>query len=257
VFVNVIFHDDFYLPYTCDPAAEGGRMEAIVAAVQGQSTFIPAEPAPLDAIAAVHAEQHIDSVRRVGLYDIAARAAGGAMQAARLGLAEPAFALIRPPGHHASHNRAWGFCFFNNMAVALVALKISRLITTALVLDIDLHFGDGTVNIMGSSPWVTIVNPASTYRNDYLDEVTEVLAHCPADIIGISAGFDHHVDDWGGLLYTSDYQTIGSAVRQAASRNGGGYFAILEGGYNHAVLGQNVSALLAGMEHGQRKCTAP
>jgi acetoin utilization deacetylase AcuC-like enzyme len=68
-----------------------------------------------------------------------------------------------------------------------------------------------------------------------------------ADIIGISAGFDHHEADWGGLLTTSDYREIGRLVREKSRKGGGGCFAILEGGYNQRVLGQNVMALLEGL----------
>ena len=64
---------------------------------------------------------------------------------------------------------------------------------------------------------------------------------------GISAGFDHHREDWGGLLETDDYYRMGFMVRETAVRNGGGCFAILEGGYNHPILGESVAALLSGM----------
>jgi acetoin utilization deacetylase AcuC-like enzyme len=67
------------------------------------------------------------------------------------------------------------------------------------------------------------------------------------DMIGLSAGFDNHVDDWGGLLNTEDYRDIGRMVREAADRRGAGCFGILEGGYNHAVLGRNVMALIEGL----------
>jgi acetoin utilization deacetylase AcuC-like enzyme len=73
------------------------------------------------------------------------------------------------------------------------------------------------------------------------------MKNCRADLIGISAGFDNHSADWGGLLHTEDYEEIGHRVRSAADRNGGGCFAILEGGYNHEVLGENVLALIQGM----------
>jgi acetoin utilization deacetylase AcuC-like enzyme len=89
----------------------------------------------------------LNYVRQEGLYDIAALAAGGAIQAARLGLETPAFGAIRPPGHHASSDSCWGFCYFNNMAVALLTLKDEGLIETATILDFDLHYGDGNVNI--------------------------------------------------------------------------------------------------------------
>lgn len=245
--MKVFYHTDFNASYTYDPAAASGRIEGVVRAIKKLATFIDAEPAPEEAIAAVHMPQHIEQVRREGLYDIAALAAGGAIQAARTGLTEPCFALIRPPGHHASSGSAWGFCFFNNMAIALETLKREGLIKTAQVLDFDLHFGDGTVNILDDKGYVSILNPAGSSRNAYLHEVEGFLSRGSVDIIGISAGFDHHKEDWGGLLETEDYREMGRMVREAARRNGGGCFAILEGGYNHLVLGQNVLALMEGL----------
>ncbi len=67
------------------------------------------------------------------------------------------------------------------------------------------------------------------------------------DLIGISAGFDNHEEDWGRLLATEDYFSIGTMVRQTARACGGGCFAILERGYNHDVLGHNVAALIGGL----------
>ena len=227
--MKVVFHQDFYQVYTGDPAAAAGRMEAVVETIQPLVEFIV--PAP-----AVRA-----------LFEIAALAAGGALQAARVGLSEPCFALIRPPGHHASAASAWGFCYFNNMAVALEALRREKKIETACVLDIDLHFGDGTQNILGNRSWVEVINVEAGDRSHYLQQVDQALENCEADLIGISAGFDYHIDDWGGLLHTEDYAKIGRRVRRAADRNKGGCFAILEGGYNHEVLGENVLALIQGM----------
>ena len=245
--MKVVFHEDFYPVYTGDPAAAAGRMEAIVETIEPQVEFVPAEPAFRHDIAAVHTEMHIQHVENQGLYEIAALAAGGAVQAAQIGLSQPCFGLIRPPGHHASAASAWGFCFFNNMAVALVALRRRKKIENACVLDIDLHYGDGTVNILGQRDWVTVVNVEGHSRSRYLQEVEEAMKICRADLIGISAGFDNHAEDWGGLLYTEDYEEIGCRVRSAAVRNGGGCFAVLEGGYNHKVLGENVLALMQGM----------
>ena len=68
------------------------------------------------------------------------------------------------------------------------------------------------------------------------------------DIIGISAGFDNHVNDWGGLLQTEDYHAMGRMVARSARNNGGGCFAILEGGYNHDVIGRNAAALIEGLD---------
>jgi acetoin utilization deacetylase AcuC-like enzyme len=246
--VNVVFHEDFRIPYTSDPAAQGGRIEAIEKAIRNRVVFIEAVPATEAEIAAVHTCAHIDYVRREGLYDIAALAAGGAMQAAVIGLSEPCFALIRPPGHHASAASSWGFCYFNNMAIALEKVKREEKIEKAMILDFDLHFGDGTVNILGGRGYVSIFNPSSAGRSEYLTAVKNHLSAEKVDLIGVSAGFDYHVDDWGGLLTTEDYREMGLMVREAADKNGGGCFAILEGGYNHRVLGENVMAFLNGLE---------
>ena len=245
--MKVVFHQDFYQVYTGDPAAAAGRMEAVVETIQPLVEFIVPAPAVRAHIAAVHSELHIQQVENRGLFEIAALAAGGALQAARVGLSEPCFALIRPPGHHASAASAWGFCYFNNMAVALEALRREKKIETASVLDIDLHFGDGTQNILGNRSWVEVINVEAGDRSHYLQQVDQALENCEADLIGISAGFDYHIDDWGGLLHTEDYAKIGRRVRRAADRNKGGCFAILEGGYNHEVLGENVLALIQGM----------
>ncbi len=246
--MKVFFHEDFYQVYTTDPAAAAGRMEAIVEVIRSEVELVTAEPVVESVIAAVHTKSHISDVIRSGLYEISALAAGGAVQTAQSALEEPCFGLIRPPGHHASAGSAWGFCYFNNMAIALEQLKKRQEIETAYVLDIDLHFGDGTVNIFKDKEYVTVHNVKASQRLEYLEEVKEEMANCSADIIGISAGFDNHEKDWGGTLKTHDYRIIGEAVRTAADRLGGGCFGLLEGGYNHGVLGRNVLALIQGLK---------
>jgi len=245
--MKVIFHENFYGVYTSDPAAATGRMEAVMEVVESHVDFIKAEAASEADIAAIHTKAHIEHVKGQGLYPIAALAAGGAIQAATIGLKEPALGLIRPPGHHASSNSSWGFCYFNNMAVAIERLKRTNMIESAYVLDIDLHFGDGTENIVGDKEYVTVHNCTAGSRHAYMDEVADEMARCQTDMIGISAGFDNHKEDWGGTLSTDDYREIGRLVRAAARRCGGGCFAILEGGYNHQVLGHNVLALVEGL----------
>ena len=245
--MKVVFHEDFYKVYTTDPAASAGRMESIVEAIESKVEFVTAMPATQKQIEAVHSKTHIESICQNGLYDIAALAAGGAVQAATIGMDEPAFGLIRPPGHHASADSSWGFCFFNNMAVALQALKNRGQIKTAYVLDIDLHYGDGTVNILESRDYVTVHNVQASDRRSFLAEIENELDSGQVDLIGISAGFDNHRDDWGGLLLTEDYFKIGKLVKAAANRSGCGCFGISEGGYNHQVLGQNVMALIEGL----------
>ena len=245
--MKVIFHHDFYKVYAGDPAASAGRMEAIVEVIEPWVDFIAAQPAAKEDISAVHSKSHMEWVKRTGVYHEAALAAGGAIQAAVLGLEEPCFGLIRPPGHHASSSDAWGFCYFNNMAIALEYLNKNRKIKSAYVLDIDLHFGDGNVNILESKDYVTVHNVSAGDRYEYIEEVRKEMAQCNVDIIGISAGFDNHENVWGGTLTTDDYQKIGRMVSEAAGRCRGGCFALLEGGYNHRVLGYNVMALLKGL----------
>jgi acetoin utilization deacetylase AcuC-like enzyme len=245
--MKVFYHDDFRQVYVSDPAAAPGRIEAILAAIRDEVVFEEPLPAAADDIGAIHSPYHIQYVTRQGLYNISALAAGGAIQAATAGLSEPSFALIRPPGHHASADSSWGFCYFNNMAIALDFLKRTGQIKSAYLLDFDLHYGDGNVNILQEKGYVTIHNPSSHARKNYLAEVEAGLAAATDDIFGVSAGFDNHVQDWGGLLETEDYQIMGRMVWEAAQSRGAGCFGILEGGYNHQVLGQNVRAFLRGL----------
>jgi acetoin utilization deacetylase AcuC-like enzyme len=244
---TVYFHDDFYRVYTSDPAAATGRMEAVIKVIRSKVSLVEAKPASEIDIASVHTPEHMAWVRQRGLYNIAALAAGATMQSALTGLTDPSFALVRPPGHHASAGSAWGFCYFNNMAIALSHLKRKGHISKALVLDFDLHFGDGTDNILGDKDWVTILNPEAWQRDQYLAQVRRTLEKSEVDVIGVSAGFDNHMRDWGGLLTTEDYHQMGTMVRLASARHGGGCFGVLEGGYNHDVLGHNVLAFIEGL----------
>lgn len=246
--MKVITHQDFLDVYTNDPAASPGRLEAILKALGGTYPIDEATIAGWDDIEAVHTKRHIESVDRQGLYKIAALAAGAAVEAAVTGMKEPAFALVRPPGHHASSDSSWGFCYFNNMAVALDHLKRAGLINTAYVLDFDLHYGDGNVSILRPKGYTAIHNPDAEHRITYLNSVESNLKEAQVDIIGVSAGFDNHLLDWGGLLHTEDYEAMGRMVRQTAKRLEVGCFAILEGGYNHQVLGEAVAAFLKGMD---------
>lgn len=246
--MKVVYHEDYNEVYSSDPASAAGRIRAIEIALSGKVTFVEPSPATREDVLNVHTPEHVKSVEREGVYDIAALAAGGAIKAAQIALTEPCFAVIRPPGHHASAGSAWGFCYFNNMAIALEKLKRESKFKKAFLLDFDLHFGDGNVNILGGKGYVTILNPTATNRNDYLKSVETSLAQTDADMIAVSAGFDNHEADWGGLLKTEDYTYMGNLVRHAARRNNGGCFGILEGGYNHSVLGKNVLAFIEGLE---------
>jgi len=245
--MKVVYSEEYKQVYSTDPASVPGRIEAIEMALHGKVKFLQPTAASREDILKVHTPAHVNDVEREGVYDIAALAAGGAILAAETGLTEPCFALIRPPGHHASAGSAWGFCYFNNMSIALEKLKRLGKIQKAFILDFDLHYGDGNVNILGSKGYVKIFNPTAADRNDYLKNVASQLMETQADMIAVSAGFDNHEQDWGGLLRTEDYQYMGSLVRETAQRNSGGCFGILEGGYNHSVLGKNVLAFVDGL----------
>lgn len=244
--MKIVYHNAFKHSYCGDPAAAEGRIDAVLEAIENQADFIEAIPADRQDIATCHTETHIACVAERGLYEISSLAAGGAVQAAKIGLGEPCFALVRPPGHHASADRSWGYCFFNNIAIAISKLKREGYIRRAFVLDIDRHFGDGTVNILGIAGYTTIHNPYACDPDSYLRNIGEHLPE-DTDIIGISAGFDYHQDDWGGLLSTEHYREIGRMIFEATQKINSGCFAVLEGGYNQEVLGQNVMAFLQGL----------
>jgi acetoin utilization deacetylase AcuC-like enzyme len=245
--MKVVFHDSFRSSYGRDPAAVEGRIDAVLDVITDYVEFIEAKPAEHDDIAACHTVDHINYVAKLGLYNIAALAAGASVQAATIGLKEPSFALIRPPGHHASSDFSWGYCFFNNIAIAISKLKREEKIRRAFVLDIDHHCGDGTINILGVKGYTTVCNPEERDPDSYLRKIEEVLSD-DFDVIGVSAGFDSHQRDWGGLLCTEHYREIGELVKKASLKNKAGCFAVMEGGYNHDVLGRNVMELMNGMK---------
>jgi acetoin utilization deacetylase AcuC-like enzyme len=231
------------------------RLPALEMKEAGYEFVEPTEASDRD-VARVHGREHIEIVKRRGLYDVAKLAAGGAIDAAELGLqGEPSFALIRPPGHHASANRAWGLCFFNNMAIAVQ--RISSRSEGVLLIDIDLHFGDGTVSIFRGDRKVKIVNPGSVDVNfdylkmnesGYLRHVEDAFHSFKYDIVAISAGFDTYVKDWGGLLTNDNFFNIGRTIKESAERYcRGRRFAILEGGYS-ADLKYNIKNFIEGFD---------
>jgi acetoin utilization deacetylase AcuC-like enzyme len=249
--MKVIFHDRFYEVYSHDPAAAPGRMEAIVRTLKGTFEFMEPGPASERDLERVHGREHIRSVKQdPTLYEVALLAAGGAILAAeRASEGQPAFGLIRPPGHHASPHSCWGFCYFSNLAVAIKKLLSTRMIRNALILDFDLHYGDGTASTFEGSHEVCYFHPVGTSREACLKDIQRCLeAQTTYDIIGLSAGFDRHEEDWGGLLKTEDYYSIGKWAKEYSLEHcRGRRFGVLEGGYNHTVLGQNVKRFLQGL----------
>jgi acetoin utilization deacetylase AcuC-like enzyme len=249
--MKVIFHPRFYEVYTGDPAAAPGRMEAITRQLEGKFEFVEPEPSSERDIERLHGRTHIQSVRQEGLvYEIGLLAAGGTILAAETAVGgEPAFALVRPPGHHASPHSCWGFCYFNNIAIAVKKLISEGKIRRAFILDFDLHYGDGTANTFSGSKDVVYFHPEGSNRDLFLAEIKRTLqAAKEYDILAVSAGFDRHEEDWGGLLKTEDYFKIGQWVMESSLEHcQGRRMAVLEGGYNHAVLGRNVESFLQGL----------
>ena len=252
--MKIVYRRAFEEMYLTNPVEAPDRV-ALPAKMLGEYDFVEPHPASLQDIKRVHGLQHIELIRSKGLYDAAALAAGGAACAAELALqGEPAFALVRPPGHHAAANRAWGMCYFNNMAIAVQ--KIRPKAKRVLIIDIDLHYGDGTATIFRGDPDVKIVNPWSVDENfEYLNmdesryssQVKEAFKGFDFDIVGVSAGFDTYLEDWGKLLKMEDYQKIGKAIRVGSERCGGHRFVVLEGGY-HPDLKWCIKSFIKGFE---------
>ncbi|RLF07961.1 MAG: histone deacetylase family protein [Thermoprotei archaeon] len=250
--VKVVFDERFYSVYSSDPAAAPGRLECIVNELRGEFEFTSCSPASESDVLLAHSSGHLEKVKSLAdVYPIALLAVGGAIKAAEIALGgEPAFALIRPPGHHASRDYAWGFCYFNNIAIAVLKMLELKRIRKALIVDFDLHFGDGTANIFSRHLNVQYFHMPYGPRDRQISELKMFLERQGEyDLLAISAGFDRHEDDWGKMLKTEDYYEIGRILRAFSMSNcGGKVFAVLEGGYNHVVLGKNVKAFLEGLK---------
>jgi acetoin utilization deacetylase AcuC-like enzyme len=108
---------------------------------------------------------------------------------------EPAFGLIRPPGHNASPDSCWGFCYFNNMAVSLRGLMKEGKIKKALILDFGLHFGDGTENAFMGNSNVDYFHPEGSSKKDFIQEIESHLEGSKEfDYPAVLTSFDRHVE---------------------------------------------------------------
>ncbi len=254
--LKIIFHEKFYQFYTHDPAAASGRLEPIVKELKAHSyEFITPEPASEVDILRAHTPRHLESVKRDSIvYGMALLAAGGAIKAAQLAYdGMPTFAVIRPPGHHASADSCWGFCYFNNISISLLNLQEIKGIQSAFVLDFDLHTGDGNINILRTKQDLLktqILNPHSNEEQDYLEEIADTFNQIGNfDIIVASAGFDEYEKDWGGKLSTKAYNQIAKLMKEfSEDKCQGRRYALLEGGYYHQDFGINVHAFCQGFE---------
>ena len=253
--MKVVFHEDFYEVYALDPAAGAGRLEPIIERIQEDSFYeiVNAIPAQKKEILRAHTDRHFLRVKSDSMvFPMAMLAAGGAIQSAEIAYNEKSasFGLIRPPGHHASRDSCWGFCYFNNIAVSVLYLMNTYKIQSAFILDFDLHTGDGNINILldGDCPNIQILNPYSNDEEKYLEEIKDTLdSLSDIDIILASAGFDNAKGDWGNVLSTQSYNQIGKLLKEYSLKlcNGRRY-ALLEGGYNYSLMPTNFDSFCKG-----------
>jgi acetoin utilization deacetylase AcuC-like enzyme len=256
--MKIVFHEKYYnSEYAWDPAASPGRLEGIMSKISENKEYeiITPNPATEEDILRAHTRRHVQNIKKNSLlYELASLAAGGSILAAEEGYnGNPTFAVIRPPGHHASANSCWGFCFFNNISISLLKLFNDGKIKSAFVLDFDLHTGDGNINILTNRDdnfKVKILNPYSNGRTGFIKEVKAFIEDLKnIDIFVASAGFDQGIDDWGHLLYPDDYYELGKLMKIYSEKIcKGRRYALLEGGYNHDVLPKNVDSFCKGFK---------
>ncbi|HEY8485197.1 MAG TPA: histone deacetylase [Longimicrobiales bacterium] len=289
-----------------------GRLPAIINAIHREMPALigamlqrEATPAGVEDLVRVHADSLVEAVRRAAeeagregrqvyleadtvvsgaSWDAALASAGCAITAAELvldGEASTAFALCRPPGHHATVDRAMGFCLFNNVAVATRRIQAVRGVGRVLIIDWDVHHGNGTQDIFYQDPSVYYLSlhlsphypgtgfveergagsglgatrnvplPAGTPAGEYLRRFDEALdatlAEFEPEFVFISAGFDCLAGDpLGGLeLEPSDLHALAvRVVERARAVARGRVVAVLEGGYVPERLGLGVVAVL-------------
>jgi acetoin utilization deacetylase AcuC-like enzyme len=245
--IPVYYSEDFVVDYNTVDCENPHRIIEIWLKIKEIADFIEPAPCTVSDLRLCHTQRLIESVERDSqLYPVAARAAGGAVMAAERALsATPSFALIRPPGHHAGRAFNGGFCFFNNMAIAVRKLLADDVIRSALIVDIDLHYGNGTFDIVKDDERIAFRNIDAATRVEFFEAMDDALEDASTfDVVGCSAGFDTYVRDWGSLLFTEDFRRIGSLFVAANPH----FFSILEGGYYIDDLGLNVHAFLTGMQ---------
>ena len=281
------------------PAALAGVEEAEQAGVPVEHR--PCQPAPVDALEAAHAPRYLESLEELsarggGYVDfdtalsqdsweaatLAAGAAVGAVESALEGTA--AFAIARPPGHHAGRDYGMGFCLLNNAAVAAEYAR-SRGLDRVAILDWDVHHGNGTQDIFYGSEEVLYLSAHQSpfypgtgdareagegrgkgftgnvplpgrsgedlYAEAFAGFFVPILREFRPALILVSAGYDAHADDLlGGMRLTADsFGRFASTLATVAREVGVAPPAfLLEGGYNLNALTACVAATIKGTE---------
>jgi acetoin utilization deacetylase AcuC-like enzyme len=307
---TAIVHHPVYAEHDTGPAhpESPSRYKAVMDALRSDaqlwSNLVEREApaAPRGAVQACHSPQLFKTVEKVvsegtgyldsdtvvsmRSLDAALRAAGGACQAVDMimrGEAQNAFVPARPPGHHATSERAMGFCLFNNVAVAArYAQNTYPEIERVAIVDWDVHHGNGTQGIfyddpsvyffsMHQYPWypgtgtrgengigrgagytmnipLKAHTPAAEHKRMFGTALEEINSRFKPDLIIISAGFDSHQDDPLGqlCLQDSDFIAMTRVVTEWAQQTcNGRVVSCLEGGYNLETLGETVRAHVA------------
>ncbi|MBI2941964.1 MAG: histone deacetylase [Chloroflexi bacterium] len=305
--VLLVRHPDYRRHLTGEHPERPARLAAIDAALEraqfdervadlDAAALVPATA--VEDILRVHSRSHLNRIERMAArgggfldsdtvvspesYRVALLAAGGACAAVDAvigGHARTAFALVRPPGHHATPDRAMGFCLLNNLAIAVRRAQAVHRQHRVAIVDFDVHHGNGTQAVFEEDPSVLFVSlhqhplypgsglaheigrgpgtgrtinvPLSAGTGDRgyalaFDEIVgPALTAFAPELIGVSAGFDAH---WADPLAFMNVTCAGFAGlvarlrRWAATLAGGRLVLVLEGGYNLDALAGSVVA---------------
>jgi acetoin utilization deacetylase AcuC-like enzyme len=252
------------------------------------------EPGHIDRIEAIAARGggliDSDTVVSAKSFDVAQLAAGAVCNAVDrviAGEAKTALCVARPPGHHAVPGRAMGFCLFSNIAVAAAVARDEHELDRVLIVDWDVHHGNGTqdvfyadgrVGFLSIHRWpfypgtgagdetgkaaglgatvnlpVTFGTSREEFRKRFELELEKLATRLKPQLVLISAGFDaHRADPIGSLgLEVEDFAELTRVVRDVADVHAGGRIvSILEGGYNPPVLAECVEAHLRELTQG-------
>lgn len=262
------------LPFLAEQQAPAATREALLRVHQAEYLDSLKAHAPLEG----HHSIDPDTLMNPHTYEAALHAAGAgiaAVDAVMQGQAANAFCAVRPPGHHACSDKAMGFCFLNNVAIAAQHAMHAYGLARVAIIDFDVHHGNGTEEAFAgddrvlmcsffqhpffpnsgtADPADNMVNvPLAAYSGgqavrSLVEDVwlPRLEAHAP-ELILISAGFDaHREDDMGQMgLVEADYAWMTEQVMHIADRHAQGRIvSILEGGYNLSALGRSVVAHL-------------